>query len=389
MSEVLARIRVKEEHGIRRFLYPLTCLVELPTGLDYGKLNIATRDNDLDLTRLQLVSPAGQAVPLAVTYISHKDAQGIETGRRFRLDFAISIGPHENHEYQLRPGGAPAPSFTDYLNIRRISNSSMVNTQKHFTIEFAGNFPLQILTRSEPIKSVVYDRIQHLKEGMSITRNGEPLQVRAGTTSLTTNINAYDGISGWIEDEYFWTTQTHITACKSWATVIHQFSSPKPTDDFTFTLPFAVESHILTCDFGVGGGTFGKLQADTAKEIVWRTEFNDAPYAQWFLATAGRMDYVGEVATADEFLPQRWFHIIDSNKALAVAITELPKSCHEMTVSLNIQGDVVINFRLGERVPESVTFGVCYHFLNDIPAVAAATNPQSILLPPKVEVLPA
>ena len=33
-------------------------------------------------------------------------------------------------------------------------------------------------------------------------------------------------------------------------------------------------------------------------------------------------------------------------------------------------------------------FGVCYHFLNDIPAIAAATNPQSILLPPTVEVLP-
>ena len=33
-------------------------------------------------------------------------------------------------------------------------------------------------------------------------------------------------------------------------------------------------------------------------------------------------------------------------------------------------------------------FGVCYHFLNDVPAIAAATNPQSILLPPTVEVLP-
>ena len=33
-------------------------------------------------------------------------------------------------------------------------------------------------------------------------------------------------------------------------------------------------------------------------------------------------------------------------------------------------------------------FGVCYHFLNNMPAIAAATNPQSILLPPTVEVLP-
>ena len=36
MSEVLARIRVRETHGIRRFLYPLTATLNLPQTLKLG-----------------------------------------------------------------------------------------------------------------------------------------------------------------------------------------------------------------------------------------------------------------------------------------------------------------------------------------------------------------
>ena len=102
----------------------------------------------------------------------------------------------------------------------------------------------------------------------------------------------------------------------------------------------------------------------------------------------GETDYIGQVATAEEFLPQRWFHLIDSDKALAVAITQLPPDCREMTVRLTHEGDVSIAFKLGDTITGPAEFGVCYHFLNDVPAIAAATNPQSILLPPVVEVLP-
>ena len=152
-------------------------------------------------------------------------------------------------------------------------------------------------------------------------------------------------------------------------------------------MPLGITSPTITCDFGVGGYVFGKLDSK-ATEIVWQTEFGDAPYAKWTVATAGRVDYVGEVESAEAFLPQRWFHLIDSDKALAVAITKLPDACQSMTVRLTHDGDVSIAFKLGDKAKRVAEFGVCYHFLNDVPAIAAATNPQSILLPPTVEVLP-
>jgi len=43
-----------------------------------------------------------------------------------------------------------------------------------------------------------------------------------------------------------------------------------------------------------------------------------------------------------------------------------------------------VEFRIGEASIEPAAFGLCCHFLNDIPALAAATSPQSILLPPVV-----
>ena len=96
---------------------------------------------------------------------------------------------------------------------------------------------------------------------------------------------------------------------------------------------------------------------------------------------------MGEVATAEEFRSQRWFHLIDSDKALAVAIAYVPKECQVMTVRLTHAGNISVAFKLDETSP-AAAFSVCYHFLNDVPAIAAATNPQSILLPPAVEVLP-
>ena len=85
-----------------------------------------------------------------------------------------------------------------------------------------------------------------------------------------------------------------------------------------------------------------------------------------------------------EFPSQRWFHLIDGDKALAVAITQVPASCKHLAVRLTADGLVRVSYELEENQSPAAEFGVCYHFLNGIPAIAAATNPQSILLPPAV-----
>ena len=356
MSEVLARIRVRETAGIRRFLYPLRADVVLPPDTRLQHLRLSDVANDL---------------PLQVTHIGS-----------FRLDFAVSLDPYAERDLILMEGKS-CTLLDDPLCLTKTDASGLLsNQQKRFQIG---------LLYDGLIRDVVYDCIPILRERLQISRNGE-LPVQDGGLLYQaapdfSTVTAWTGGSRRYPDGTACGTGAEITACKSWATVTHKIKQTQPGDEIVFTLPLATASPTLTCDFGVGGYVFGKLD-EKAPEIVWQTALGDAPHARWSVATAGRTDYIGEVATAEEFLPQRWFHLIDSDKALAVAITRVPPDCREMTVWMTHEGDVSVAFKLGDAITCPAEFGVCYHFLNDVPAIAAATNPQSILLPPVVEVLP-
>lgn len=383
MSEVLARIRVHETAGIRRFLYPLTAAVYIPLEINPDVIKAYKDKTYKDKIYEELYGNVclrdfnGQNIPCQFVDLT-KMARLPET----RLDFALSLTSGETKELVvLREASSVA--ISDPLKLASSlhdGDEGLKNTQERFAITIApeGN-----------ITEVVYDGIRHLRGPSQVQLNGKT----AWFSSAVSLPNGNASLAAWLsaksryDNGGFAQTQMELTACKSWAMVTHTLEQPKPGDEVVFTLPLAITSPTLTCDFGVGGYVFGKLD-EKATEIVWHTEFGEAPYAKWTVATAGRVDYVGEVATAEEFRSQRWFHLIDSDKALAVAITVLPDDCREMTVRLTRDGDVSVAFELGDTVTGHAEFGVCYHFLNDVPAIAAATNPQSILLPPVVEVLP-
>ena len=370
MSEVLARIRVRETHGIRRFLYPSMASLELPS--------------NADTSRFQFIKADGQPVPTEVHYVA-PNYTAKEGRKKFQLCFAVSLAPHEEMDLELHSREMDNRLLDDPLNIQRIQGGGLENSQQRFFISLA---------KSSALSQVVYDGVPHLKSPEYVSLNGfaapdgVPNSISGSHLHLSYSCSgAYPREEVGERDVADFLSLTSLTACKSWAHRYHWIHEPKAQDEVVFTLPLAITAPTLTCDFGVGGYVFGKLDAK-APEIVWRTEFGDAPHARWSVATAGRVDYVGEVATAEEFRPQQWFHLIDSDKALAVAITCVPPDCTEMTVRLTHEGDVSIAFRLGDAITGPADFGVCYHFLNDVPAIAAATNPQSILLPPVVEVLP-
>ena len=359
MSEILARLRVRETAGIRRFLYPLTFPGYRLSRDDYKRFR--EHRESLSLCRLDDVP-----VPF--------DVIGTE------LCFGVSLAPHEEQELLLRLDG-PRVMVEDALNIT-VNEDLVHSRQKRFAMTY---------TTDGTVQEVIYDGVSHLRSPTTITCNGtlapdfETTTINSKPLSFFVHTEASYGRFTTGTHDAFVTTKT--TACKSWLEVYCGIDGANPDDEVVFTVPLAITSPTLTCDFGVGGYVFGKLDAK-ATEIVWHTEFGNTPYAKWTVATAGRIDYCGEVKTEEEFKSQRWFHLIDSDKALAVAITLVPDGCQSMTVRLTHEGDVSIAFKLGGKAETVAAFGVCYHFLNDVPAIAAATNPQSILLPPTVEVMP-
>lgn len=364
MSDILARLRVRETHGIRRFLYPLSAVV--------------TVDGLERLTRtetLTLATPEGTPVPLQISHLRSTLASP-----KLRLDFAVSLGPLSEMELLLRAGGTKA-AVSDPLRLSHGPPGELESVQEKFAIT---------LSDRGDISRVSYEGVPHLRAPSRVTRSGATATMVSGIASPAESpLSAQVDATGRYPDGCPTGVRAAITACKSWATVTHRLENARAQEVVHFDLPFAATFPRLIYDFGVGQGVYGKLQAAGPQEVVWHTVFGDAPYARWSVTADGREDYVGAAATAEEYRCQRWFHLVDGDKALAVAVTHVPPSCTDLIVALTAAGDVRVEFQLdGNRAPVA-EFGVCYHFLNDIPPIAAATNPQSILLPPTVEVLPA
>lgn len=352
IDDIVARLRVRETHGIRRFLYPLSVDVSLPEEVGREALSL-TMDS--------------VPVPLQVSP---------STGELTTIDFAVSLAPWEEGELHLTASSLSCP-IADPLRVTSAGENSAAlrSVQERFQVRVGPDALLQ---------EVVYDGVAHLHG---------PLRIDVTPRDTADGFHYSDSDGGplsahsSLDADGMW-TRTALTACKSWADVSCNLRHHAEAQEIVFTLPFAATSPTLTCDFGVGGGIYAKLHADTAKEVVWHTEFMENDTVRWSVTTNERTDYAGTVDTLGLYHTQQWFHVIDSNKALAVAITQVPLCCRTMTVTLNVDGNVEIAFALGDTVNGPMEFGVCYHFLNDMPAIAAATNPQSILLPPLVEVLP-
>ncbi len=361
MSEILARIRVRETHGIRRFLYPLTAMVDLP--------------EDIDVSSLGWSGTKGDAVPLQFT--PHK-------GQTHRLDFALSLAPMEERTLEIVAGGFQF-AVPDALQVAAAPNGGLHSRQEKVSFDIMpdGN-----------ISQIIYDGISHLSEpSHSIhilyqaheTLQGIETSIRGGPLA------AWLSAKGTYRTGFEAETITEVSACKSWVKQNHLVQTPDRNDLFQFGIGLIPTATTLLCDFGVGGGIYGKLQPGPNGSLSLRFQIAKDGTADWRLATTdemGRMPQVNYRGRIEQGLEsQLWFHILDTDKSLAVAITKVPDSCREITIHLSIDRSVSITYELdGDAAPAE--FGVCYHFLNDVPAIAAATNPQSILLPPVVDVLP-
>jgi len=352
----LGQVSVRETHGVRRFLYPLSAEIDL-AGLPSSD-------------QVTLASPDGRTIPVQVSPLDHRNPG------RIRLDFAVSLAPYEKLQLALSSDQSAA-AFEDPLNVT-VGKTFRI-AQRRFVTEF---------DKKSMLHQVVYDGVRHLTCPSALTRNGETMAMTADPDLSAGPLAARIRASGSYGDGCDAETRLQTTACKSWVVLRHLLLQPRASDEIVFHLQLAAVSPVLTADFGVGGGIYGKLEAGGSEELSWQSDFPRRGTIRWSISAGDRTDYTGEVKTSDEYAAQRWFHLIDRGKSLAVAVTDVPGACREMTVKLRSDGAVQIRFGLGESDSGPAVFGVCCHFLNNIPALAAATNPQSILLPPLVEVSP-
>ncbi len=391
MSEILARIRVRETHGIRRFLYPLTAYVSLPP--------------DTDTSALQLAPLNGVLIPLQVM-LWH-------TGE-YRVDFAVSLAPLQEDADFLLTVGTPA-AVPDPLQLTYPEGGKLSSVQERFQIALG---PIG------EICDVVYDEVEHLTKPefrvdypAAVRRSDiEDKQYKRGLIAYnaaprmpleTMKVDAGGGIlAAWHHTKGIYAdgspmeVTTEITACKSWVMLNYRLEQPRPDETIYFYLPLGSNfSSAIT-------GPTTRTTFDCGIEGIYGQADYFGAYINWFAPTeqdnpvrweVGKghayengqnlspVNYTGTVSE-EKFQQQRWFHLVNEKQAIAIAITKMP--FRWLSLKMKLRHIIRVEFEMSEDAVGPVEFGICCHFLNDVPAIAAATNPQSILLPPTVEVLP-
>jgi len=342
----LPKIRVTEKHGMRRFLYPLE--------------TILTADLDTDFSRLSLRTNSGVDVPYCIAE---------RAGDVARVRFAVSLSPLES--VTLTFVEASPAAVPDGLQLdATVEGLAVRTTQQRLVME---------IDDQANLSRVFYDNVDHLRGPVQIARNEVRFRARPVSNdgvALLSEIGASVKTVGAFANGPSAHLSTELTACKSWAHVRMAVEDLPAGDVITFTLPFAVKGEDLLCDFGAGGGIYTRLSRKPGASVIWSVDRE----LIWKLSNGDRLDYQGRLAARE----QLWFHVVDAEKSIAVAITDIPDDLAAITAGIDTDGDIVIAFVAGATGP-STRYGVCYHFLNNVPAIAAATCPQSILLPPVVE----
>lgn len=361
----LARIIVKETAGIRRFLFPMMLGLDGPAYNPAPESSVANvRVSELDGTLLP-----SESWPLS---------PGDEHWRApYSAYFALSLAPYEERELLLVETDE-VPTIPDAMRLAYDQADGLTTRQERVSFHIGSRSGLD---------SVVYDQVEHLAGPLVVSLDGKAL---SGAPMLRTPVSRNLGLVAEMEfDNPAPSTGYRLTACKSWVTVMQMLRNLPGGQTIVFSLPLRVVDTIPICDFGVGNGVYEKIAGDA---VVWTTEFDEEPYARWRVGTinAGveKIDYQGEYQSTEDFARRAWFHWSEKSKALAVAIHRfLPPRMSKLTVTLSRDGKIDIAFTLPADASGALV-SVCYHFLNDIPPIAAATNPASILLPPMVTVAP-
>jgi hypothetical protein len=193
------------------------------------------------------------------------------------------------------------------------------------------------------------------------------------------------------------TLQTWLTAFTS---CVQQTLEITGTADCTacWVLPLNLPASDLIVDLGLGNGAYLRsasadqailIELDSEKRAwcAWRAGYADAATVR-DAAMSGdsceqsftRIDYAG-VAKTDDVAGRLWLHVIGGRKSAALAIFIAGLHWRRIVIAVEPGGHTTLRVTMAPS--HFHKFSAAVHFLNDIPPVASATNPASILCEPE------
>jgi hypothetical protein len=381
-------LTVRETAGIRRFGYPVH--VVLPLGRP-------VREAD----RFRLLEN-GRAIAAQFRPIrTDEAASGVH------LDFNVSPGPLEKHTYTVEYGPDVTPGPEPKGGLKVETDEETITVAHPESLAFVVPRDLLGLLRKVGIKESDYvkasarglllrttDHVDHRvgdtgdeRAAVKVMRSG-PLAVGLRCESVT-KLPGGRRVSSVVTMEF--------PRSKSWVHISWVVSDPKKDiealgAEFQLNIPVAP----VLVDFGAGSYVYATLRKNEMASLrAGRLDPAKADRPAWetLLGPAGApRPYV--VATPEERRrAEGWAHVMDKQRCTAVAVEGFADNYQESELTADTQGRLRIWRRFGiddnPAAPRVAGLSFWLHFVGMPVQVGAATSPQAMLTPLRVEVRPA
>jgi hypothetical protein len=340
------RLRVAETAGLRRFTYPVT--VKLPAGLAGGRLRLREGEK-----------------PVPAQF------------RSGELDFNVSLGPYEQKEYIVEPGGAPDAG--QGAPVREQGDLFLVS----FTpaLEFAASRNLLGFLAS--VKTARWDYLAPGGEGLLLrSRNGasfragglgnhgEPTRarlVKQGPLACAIEFSSAEPAGG--SRTVLSQVRMDFPRSKSWVKTTWTIEDP---ENLVSALGVALRLNLgappALVDFGAGSLVYAQLRAGQEASLLggpqsWKVLLGGEPYALGRGAAEG------------------WAHIMDRERAVAAAIEDF--GGRRDRIEAGAGGLLRLWHEVSGAGTKTFTFWL--HFVSMPVQIGAATSPQAMLSPLRTE----
>jgi hypothetical protein len=383
-------LAVTETEGIRRFGYPVHVVVPVERAL-------------LDRGHFRLLR---DGKPIPAQFAPHRE--GEKNLASVSVDFTVSHAPLEDILYQIEYTPESAASAPPRREMKAELGKDSVKMLHPGGLEF--ELPRDLLGllrqvrsgKTEYLRPDSFGLFLEDKDGRRYRAGDHPPDgpaasvrvTRAGPMAVGLRFEGAEALNGGAVVKSV--VETEFPSSKSWVLVAWTVNDPDGrVAGLGADLNLNVQGEPTLVDFGAGSLVYTQLRKGRSASMragsLGRKEDADRPAWTTWLGEGDQLaPYVVAPKRKDPPPAEGWAHVMDRERCTAVAVAAFADAGQESELRIDADGRLRIGrtFARGEtavpRGPKRLTFWL--HFVPMPVHVGAATSPQAMLAPLRVEV---